>query len=188
MTQLATARLTPLQLAPSFQNRNSLPMGTGAILYLGALVCENATGFLVRGAVSTTLKAVGILAPQPGQVPSNQITNSGADGAKSAEIYYQPVAKLNNDANDPVTAADKETACYILDDNTVSRTSGGTKSPAGKVVQVDDATSPTGAGVWVAIGQLPYNAAGSAGAQGATGAQGAQGPQGATGAQGPQGA
>ncbi len=183
MTQLATARLTPLQLAPSFQNRNSLPMGTGAVLYIGALVCENATGFLVRGAVSSTLKAVGIVAPQPGQVPSNQITNSGADGAKSCEIYYQPVAKLNNDANDPVVAADKEKACYISDDNTVSHTdAGGTKSAAGKVVQIDDATSPTGPGVWVAIGQLAYNAAGSAGPQGATGAQGPQGPQGPQGA------
>ncbi len=182
MTQLATARLTPLQLNPAYQNRNSEPMGTGAVLYLGALVCLNATGFLVRGAVSASLKAVGIVAPQSGQVPTDNITNSGADGAKSAEIYYQPVAKLNNDGSDPVGVADKETACYIVDDNTVSRTSNGsTRSPAGKVVQVDDATSPTGAGVWVAIGQLPYNAAGSAGTQGAQGAQGPQGPQGAAG-------
>ncbi len=183
MTQLATARLTPLQLAPSFQNRNSEPMGTGAILYFGALVCLNATGFLVRGAVSATLKAVGIVANQPQEVPSNKIVNTGADGAKEAQIYYQPVAKLNNDPSDPVTGADKETACYILDDNTVSRTSNGsTRSAAGKVVRVDDDTSPTGAGVWVAIGQLPAGAVGSAGPQGATGSQGPQGPQGPQGA------
>ncbi len=185
MTQLATARLTPLQLNPQFQNRNSEPMGTGAVLYLGALVCLNATGFLVRGAIATTLKAVGVVAPQPFEVPSDNITNSGADGAKQCQIYYKPVAKFNNDANDPVLVADKELACYITDDNTVSRTSAGsTKSPAGKVVQVDDSTSPTGAGVWVSVGELPYNAAGSAGPQGATGTQGPQGPQGAQGATG----
>lgn len=185
MAQLSTARLTPLQLNPAFQNRNSEPMGTGTTLYIGALVCLNATSFLVRGAISATLKAVGILAPQPSQVPSNSIANAGADGAKSAEIYYMPVAKLNNDAADPVVASDKEKACYITDDNTVSRTdAGGTKSPAGKVVQLDDATSPTGAGVWVAIGQLPYAAQGSAGPQGATGTQGPQGAQGAQGATG----
>lgn len=183
MTQLATARETPLQLSPAFQNRNNEPMATGAVLYMGALVCLNATGFLVRGSVSSTLKAVGILAPQPGEVPSTHITNSGADGAKSAQIYYQPVAKLNNDANDPVVAADKEKACYITDDNTVSHTdASGTKSAAGKVVQIDDATSPTGPGVWVAVGQLPAGAIGSAGPQGAQGATGAQGPQGAQGA------
>lgn len=183
MTQLASARLTPLQLAPAFQNRNSEPMGTGAVLYLGALVCLNATGFLVRGAISATLKAVGVVADQPGQVPGPSISNPGADGAKSAQIYYMPVAKFNNDAADPVVASDKEKACYITDDNTVSHTdASGTKSPAGKVVQLDDATSPTGAGVWVAVGQLPYAAQGSAGPQGATGTQGPQGPQGATGA------
>ena len=186
MGQLATARLTPMQLNPAYQGREGLPMGTGTTLYLGALVCLNATGFLVRGAIATTLKAVGIVGPQAGQVPSNAIINAGADGAKIAEIFYQPTAKLNNDPDDPITGADKELACYITNDNMVSRTSaGGTKSPAGRIVQVDDDTSPTGAGVWVAIGQLPYNASGSTGPQGATGTQGPQGPQGT---QGPQGA
>lgn len=186
MSQLSTARLTPLQLNPQYQNKNNFPMGANAVLYMGALACLNATGFLVRGAVSTTLKAVGIVCPQPGQVPSNQINNTGgADGAKNCDVYYRPYAKLNNDEADPITIADVEAGAYITDDNTVSRTSGGaTKSLAGRIVGVDDETSPTGPGVWVEIGALPAGAVGSAGAQGATGSQGPQGPQGPQGATG----
>lgn len=177
---LSKMRNTPVRLDPMTFNRGSFPMGTGAVLFLGALVALNAAGFLVRAATATTLKVVGILGDQPFQVPGPSITNLGADGAKTAEVQMGVTALLNNSGSDPVAQDDVLNDCYIVDDETVAATSGGsTRSKAGRVIEVTDQ------GVWVAIGVPGVNVTGSAGpqgAQGATGAQGPQGPQGATGA------
>ncbi len=157
----------------------STPVATGAVLYIGALVALNAAGFLVRAATATTLKVAGILGDQPFQVPGPSISNLGADGAKTAEVQMGVTALLNNYDSDPVGQDDVLNDCYMIDDETVAATSGGsTRSKAGRVIEVTDQ------GVWVAIGVPGVNVTGSAGTQGATGSQGPQGPQGPQGATG----
>lgn len=176
---LTTARNTPVRLDPMYSNRGSFPMGTGAVLFVGALVALNAAGFLVRAATATTLKVAGILGDQPFQVPSDRISNLGADGAKSAEVQMGVTALLNNSDTDPITQDDVMNDAWIVDDETVAATSGGsTRSKAGRIIEVTDQ------GVWVALGVPGVNVTGSAGPQGATGSQGPQGPQGPQGATG----
>jgi hypothetical protein len=62
------------------------------------------------------------------------------------------VFRWENSANaDLITQAEVGTDCYIVDDQTVAKTSAtNTRSKAGRVVSVDDA------GVWVATGLAVY--------------------------------
>lgn len=113
--------------------------GASAKLFAGALVCRNATGFVVPGAISTTLKALG----RASELVDNV---GGADGAKDVP-YEKGVFKFKNSASgDLITIADVENDCYIIDDETVAKTHNtNTRSIAGKVKAVDTD------GVWVEI-------------------------------------
>ncbi len=180
---LTTPRTTPVRLDPVANNRGSFPMAATTTLFAGSLVCLNASGFLVRGATATTLKVAGILGDQPFEVPSDRIVNAGSAGDKSAEVQMGVTALLNNFADDPIAQDDVLNDAWIVDDETVAATSGGsTRSKAGRIIEVTDQ------GVWVAIGVPGVNVTGSAGPQGAQGNQGAQGARGTQGAQGAQGA
>lgn len=109
-------------------------------LYGGSLACLNASGFLVPGATATTLIAVGRC--------EKQVDNSaGADGDRKGEVRPGTYRFANSASADAITAAEIGDDCYIVDDQTVAKTSGSsTRSLAGKVVDVDDL------GVWVAVG------------------------------------
>jgi len=112
------------------------PLAAGAVIYAGALVALNATGFLVAGSTDAGLNARG--------VAQNSADNSaGADGDVSLEAD-KGVHQFANDAGDPVTRDKIGGNCYIVDDQTVAITSGGsTRSVAGKIFDVD------ANGVWV---------------------------------------
>lgn len=182
MTALAAARNTPTRANSNYLNRGSFKGEAAQTFYIGALVCLNAGGFLVNGTATTGLKPVGIFGDQPFFVPSVSFA-SGAQGANEYEVLMVQ-AKLANSGSDPVVQGDIGNVCYIEDNQTVCHTSTG-KSIAGRVMGIDASSSPTGAGVWVEIGENSIGAIGSTGAQGAqgaTGSQGPQGPQGATGA------
>lgn len=97
------------------------------------------------------------------------VDNSGGGaGDKSAEIEFfrdRECFLLNNDTGTAVVAADRETPCYVKDDETVSGSSTNA-APAGIVYDV------TSDGVWVdMISAVP-------GDQGATGPTGPTGPTG----------
>jgi len=117
----------------------NLPVGAGAKIYAGALVAINATGYAVRGATSTTLKGVG--------VAQEQVDNtSGADGSQLIEVDRGNAYRFVNLAGDALTLADIGATAYIVDDQTVAKTNGGgTRSAAGKVIDVDPQ------GVWLAF-------------------------------------
>lgn len=109
-------------------------------LYGGSLGCFNAAGYLVPGSTATTLKAAGRI--------EKQADNSlGAAGDKTAK-YRPGIFRFNNSTSgDLITIADIQADCYIVDDQTVAKTSGSnTRSIAGKIVQVDSL------GVWVKVG------------------------------------
>lgn len=187
MTALNTARRTPQRLAGFYTQQVTLFVKANAVLYFGALVCADSSGFAVPGSVSTTLSAIGCLTSGQGfGIPGPSIVGA-ADGSTVVSVT-QGVFFLANDPGDPISQADLMKACYVLDDQTVSRTSGGsTKSVAGQVVGVEDSSGQNGAGVWVAVAQTPANLVGVAGPTGAIGPVGPTGPAGPTGPRGPTG-
>jgi hypothetical protein len=116
----------------------SFPLAASTLIYAGTIACVNSSGLLTKGAVSTTLKCVG--------VARERMDNSaGAASAISGEVevgVFGPFA--NSAAGDAIALDDVGLDCYIVDDETVALTSGGsTRSVAGKIWNV------TADGVWV---------------------------------------
>lgn len=116
------------------------PVAASTKIYLGALVVLNAAGNAAPGTAATGLKVRGIAA--------EQVDNSaGAIGDKRVETRTGIFPFKNSASADLIARADIGTDCYIVDDETVAKTSGSsTRSVAGKVVDID------AAGVWVKIG------------------------------------
>lgn len=114
-----------------------VPMKGSTTLYQGALVVMDSS-LAVPGRTATGLTAVGI--------SEATIVNSGADGAARASVK-RGVFKFANHGADAVVAGDVGQNCYIIDDQTVAKTSASsTRSIAGKVIDVDSD------GVWVRVG------------------------------------
>ena len=124
MTALSQARP-----AVQIEGRQSNPPVKGATtIHQGGLVVMD-TGLAVPGRTATGLIAVG--------VAQQTVVNSGADGAKKVPTE-RGCFKFANLGADAVTAADIQKDCYIVDDQTVAKTSGtNTRSVAGKVIEVE---------------------------------------------------
>lgn len=107
-------------------------------IYKGALVALNAAGFLVPGTVSTTLKADG--------VAQDTVVGTAVNGEAVVDVERGVFRFSNSAAGDQITRADIGNDCFIVDDDQVARTNGGsTRSIAGRVEDVD------AVGVWVRI-------------------------------------
>lgn len=128
------------------QDRNTLrrdgkqvepPVAAATKIFAGSLVAINAAGYAVPGATATTLKALG--------VAEHRADNSaGAAGDIRVRVRKGPHAFSNSTSTDAIALADIGSDCYIVDDQTVAKTSGSaTRSVAGKIFDVD------AAGVWV---------------------------------------
>lgn len=110
-------------------------------VYAGSIGVINSSGYLTKGSTATGLKCVGRIA--------SQVDNS----AGSAGDLYNDVEDgifqfANSSSTDAITLAEVGQVCYIVDDQTVAKTSGSaTRSPAGIIHDVDSN------GVWVRIGQ-----------------------------------
>ncbi len=114
----------------------SLPVAAATKIFAGAIVCVNTSNLAVKGAVSTTLKAVG--------VAKEQVDNTGAAGEQRIEVERGVFQFANSSAGDLIALQDIGSQCFIVDDNTVAKTNGtSTRSVAGIVRDVD------AAGVWV---------------------------------------
>lgn len=116
----------------------SIPVAAATKIPAGVMACVNASNLLVNGATSTTLKCVG--------VTNATVDNSaGAASAINGEVYtgiWGPLA--NSSAGDQIALADVGADCYIVDNQTVAKTTASnTRSVAGKVFDV------TAEGVWV---------------------------------------
>lgn len=110
-------------------------LGATQTIYAGALLMRNAAGHLIKGATATGSFGVG-RAEAPGVSTTLGVT---------PQTYREGVFQYaNSAAGDLIATADIGTICYIVDDQTVAKTSGtATRSPAGTVVDVD------ALGVWV---------------------------------------
>lgn len=113
------------------------PMEANTIGYAGAIACINATGRLTRGATATTLKSVGVFSARADN-------STGAAGVIKGKVRRGTFRFNNSASTDQITLADVGSTCYVVDDNTVAKTSGSnTRSAAGVVADVD------ADGVWV---------------------------------------
>lgn len=133
MTALTQARNTPKQSAEQL----GVPVAAGAKIYAGSIVVANANGYAAPGSLATTLTYLG----RANETVDN---TNGANGAVSVKVDRKQAFKFANLAADLVTQAELGKTCYIVDDQTVAKTTGGaTRSAAGKVVGID------ADGVWV---------------------------------------
>lgn len=133
MSALAADRNTPAQRADVI----GVPVAAGKKIFAGSLVAANATGYATPGATATTLTYLG-------RAEEFMDNTAGADGAVSVRVRRRDAFYFANSATDPVTQASLGKACYIVDDQTVSKTNGAaTQSAAGTVVALD------ANGVWV---------------------------------------
>ncbi len=115
------------------------PVAASTRIFAGSIVCLNATGYAVPGSTSTTLKARG--------VAQEQVDNSaGAAGALRIETRRGVFQFANSTSTDEITRADIGASAYIVDDQTVAKTSAtSTRSVAGVIRDVDSD------GVWIEI-------------------------------------
>lgn len=115
------------------------PVAASTRIYAGSLVCLNAAGFAVPGSTSATLKARGRA--------EEQVDNrDGAAGAMRIETRRGVFPFANSTAADEITRADIGATAYIVDDQTVAKTSAtNTRSVAGVIRDVDSD------GVWIEI-------------------------------------
>lgn len=110
-------------------------LGASQAIFIGALLMRNASGHLVKGATATGAVGVG------------RAEERGASTAAGVTLQrYRPGTYrfANSTAGDLIVTADIGAVCYIVDDQTVAKTSAtSTRSPAGIVDGVD------ALGVWV---------------------------------------
>ena len=113
------------------------PVGAGAVIYAGSIVCVNATGFAVPGSVATTLKAIG-------RAEEQADNTAGSDGDLTIRVRRGIFRFMNSTAGDAIALSDVNADCWVVDDQTVAKTDGGaTRSVAGTIIDVD------AQGVWV---------------------------------------
>lgn len=133
MTALTASRLTPTRL----RTRLNRSVAASALCHAGALAVLDASGDVKPGVTATGLRGLGRF--------MDMVDNStGSAGDKTAEIGQDSARFENSAGGDELTAADIGEVCYVVDDQTVAKTSGGgTRSIAGLVADVDDQ------GVWI---------------------------------------
>lgn len=133
MAALTQDRQTPLRRSEFFE----LPVAASTKIYGGAIVCVNSSGLATKGAVSTTLKAVGV---------ADALADNSAGAASAIRVKVRRGCfKFGNSAStDLITLADIGADAYIVDDQTVAKTNGSsTRSVAGTIRDVE------ADGVWI---------------------------------------
>lgn len=113
----------------------NVPVLAAAKINAGSLVVATALGFAAPGSTATTLSYLG-------RAEEAVDNTSGANGAKAVNVRRKLAFKWVNDGS--ITQANLMKNAYIVDDQTVAATDGGTtRSIAGRIVGVDTD------GVWV---------------------------------------
>lgn len=133
MPALSAARNTQERSGEVF----GFPVAAATTVHQGSLVALNA-GYAAPGATATGLVAVG---------RAEESVTAVSAGDASVRVKRGVFKFANSAAGDLIAQADAGADCYIVDDQTVAKTSAtNTRSVAGKVVAVD------ADGVWVKIG------------------------------------
>lgn len=134
MTALSANRPTEF-LEIGCRRWRTFPVAANAVIYAGALVAINASGYLVPASADTTLKIVGIAC--------TELDATGlANGAEEMEVDHGIALLENSTAGEALTAASVDGTCYAADDQTVAKTDGSTAGTA----QVSELTVTPDAG------------------------------------------
>jgi hypothetical protein len=140
MAALTTERNTPKRNDGVLPEQYSLPIAASTKPYQGGITCINSAGYAVPGSATVGLRAVG-------KCRKTVDNSAGAAGDLNVDVESGVFRFANSTSTDAISQADALNNCWIVDDQTVARTSnGGTRSVAGRVIQVD------ADGVWVEIG------------------------------------
>ncbi|WP_153116029.1 hypothetical protein [Rhodocyclus tenuis] len=135
MSALTADRNTPSRDNVDFE----FPVAASTKIYAGGLTCLNAAGTATKGAVSTTLKTVGV-------AQATVDNSAGAAGDKRVKVRRGCFKFGNSASTDLITLANVGASAYIVDDQTVALTSGSsTRSIAGTIRDVESD------GVWIEI-------------------------------------
>ena len=135
MAALTKDRDTPMRASDIYVH----PVKAATVIFAGSLVCLDAAGNAQPGAVATTLTAVG-------RAESHVDNSGGAAGDETVHGQRGVFRFANSSAGDLIARTEIGDDCYVVDDQTVAKTSGtNTRSVAGKVRDVD------AQGVWVEI-------------------------------------
>lgn len=136
MTALTEGRNTPSRAGEAHQG----PVAASVCCYEGGIAVRDSSGNLKPGVTATGLVAVGVF--------TARADNSSGSAADINADYKPGVYRFGNSAaGDAITKAEIGDVCYIVDDQTVAKTSDtNQRSPAGIVDDVD------ALGVWVRIG------------------------------------
>jgi hypothetical protein len=104
------------------------------VIYPGALVVLNTDGYLEPATTSTSITAVGFATPKAQQMRDGVVDTTGTDAGDMECEVDSGIGLLKSSADaDEITANDIGKDCYIVDDQTVALTAGGT-------LQVTEAT------------------------------------------------
>jgi hypothetical protein len=118
----------------------SIGVAANAVIYAGALVCQNAAGFAVPGATAANLVALGRA--------EESVVGGATNGAVAVRVRTGNFRFRNSGGGDAITIANRGSDCFVVDDEQVALTNGGnTRSRAGVIHDVD------AQGVWVRIGR-----------------------------------
>lgn len=134
MTALSAARAMvsdPGAPTPFVNNsQTGVPMAANAVIWAGAIVCVKTDGYATKGAATASLVTLGI---------ANETRNNtgGADGALSVPVRRGPWWCVNSDAIDRTNIGGY---CYVVDDQTVAKSSSNDTRPIAGIVRGVDAT------------------------------------------------
>lgn len=127
MTALTASRTTPEIKG----HRYNLPVAASVLIYAGALIVVNSSGYAKPGVTGTTLRAVGIA---EGYVDNS----SGGNGDVDVLVRPGIFGFKNSAGGDEITAADIGATAYVVDDQTVAKTSDtNARSPAGRICMIE---------------------------------------------------
>ena len=140
----ASRNTTQLGVVKAVLDDLALPQKGSTKIYQGALVVLNA-GYAAPGSTASGLIAAGVAFLNPQTAVSD--STGLADGAISLRVR-QGVFLFNcNTGGDVIAQADAGKYCYIVDDQTVAKSSNASaRSKAGIIIAVDST------GVYVAVG------------------------------------
>lgn len=140
MTATTTERNTKKLGSSSEPEVLSLPIAAATALLKGTIICDNGSGYATPGVTSTTIIAAGI-------ADASVDNSAGSAGDLSVPVRRGCFRFANSTAGDAITIAERFDECWLVDNQTVAKTSGGsTRVRAGIIFDVDTY------GVWVLIG------------------------------------
>lgn len=136
MTALAADRTAPRISGRAIPDTYAGPQKGATTIFDGALCVLNA-GYLAPGTTATALVAVGVR-KKGKSIVSGADGTANQDGATVIEVEAGVFPFKNSTSTDTIAQADCGNDCYIVDDNTVAKTSNSSaRSRAGKIVGVD---------------------------------------------------